>query len=273
MNNPETNKKEEILKLSKSVFQDLCKVIDDEKQSDRYLDHFELIPDNIEHSAVIFSINPSSTDIDTLNRPPDPCFIHFVYDEIKNRSLKIRQVTNGWNHGRNMHRLCYPSYFRRIYELFDQTTFYPMYCSSYYNQSWLFNVDHLKDEDKETLKRIENNDIKNFFICLDLIPYKQTNSVKIFQALKSNPEILKKLNRLLLLKIMYLRPVYTLIFLKRAERDFEETIHKINGNIKVFPFLSRYMSYQKYQVIKQIVEASLSAYKLPEDSNKWSYIG
>ena len=67
--------------------------ISDKEIDNRYVDTFDIIPENISSSALVISINPSSSDLDK-NQDPSPCYLHFIPNEIKSLRKDLMPVLN-----------------------------------------------------------------------------------------------------------------------------------------------------------------------------------
>ncbi len=256
---------------SRSIFEEISIKLYGVIDNDRYLDHFHLIPQTVDRSILILGINPSSADINKGNEPA-PVFIHHIPQVVKNKSTEIMEVTSSWNHGREGKKFCYSTYFNRIYTLFENTLFYPMWTSREYNERWELLVDNLKTRDIAVLRKLENRNIKLFTIVSDLIPIKETDSAKLFAVLDANPQIIQKLNTLFELKVRYLNPVLTVIFLQKADEYLAETLKKITGDLMIFPFV-KYLPKIKYLAIKEKIEQRLhKKYLISNNAEKWDYI-
>ncbi len=263
--------KRKIKNLSYEIFKKLSILLYGKIDTRRYLDHFDLLPTKITNSILVLGINPSSADL-TRGREPDNCYVHYVYSELKNKSPEIQRVTDRWNHGRNGKRFCYPSYFNRIYNLFNAVSFFPLYVSREYNDKWIPKAANIGNDDKRTLRKFENDSISNFIIIHDLIPIKETDSKKVFSALQKNPCIVDKLNELLELKMRYLNPKLTIIFLKQADDYFLHTLNKVSSEIVVYPFI-KYLSAEKYQKIKKEIKTRIGPeFTLSSKTSKWDYV-
>jgi hypothetical protein len=309
--------KDEIELLSRELFNKCIEVaigekIDEEKyypemnKEERYIETFSQLPnsDRIESSALIMSINPSSSDLDgknnATNKSPAPCYLHYIPDELKNidKLGPYKNIINSWNSGSKGKRLCYPGYFGRIYKLFEETSYYPLFASKFYNDSWIDDVksnishsDLLQSEDNEAIEFMESDAIRKFIVIIDLLPLKETDSKKVGVVLKN--EVVKGMVvNLLKLKIQYLQPKLSLLLFKSIEKDLLQIVEdifqncdlinldldeidkvKIDENSKFYlkSGFIRYMSRDNWNKIKEKVN-----YVLGKDFNelkqKWDYI-
>jgi len=263
--------RKKVSKLSFEIFSEISNELYGELRPERYLDHFDLVPTNISSSVLIMGINGSSTDVDTKKRNSDPCYVHFIPESLKTKSREIRLVTNNWGHGESMKKFCYPGYFGRIYNLFENTTYYPLYVSEDYNQRWMPLVNSVDKKDKFILSRIENPKIHDFIIIQDLIPFKETNSQIIISVLNRREDIVEGLNTLLQMKIKFLKPRLTIIFLKKANSYFGEVIKNLDCDILVFPFI-KYLAQAKYLEIQKTIVKRIGVNQAINMNKKWDYV-
>lgn len=86
------NKRKEIINKSEELHKAIIKIgikkgvfsagISEKEIKNRYVDIFDVLPDNIASSILVLSINPSSSDIDK-GETPSSCYLHYIPKEIK----------------------------------------------------------------------------------------------------------------------------------------------------------------------------------------------
>lgn len=285
------NKRKEIIKKSEELHKAIIKIgikkgvfsknITEQEIQNRYVDIFDVLPDNIASSVLVLSINPSSSDIDK-GETPSPCYLHYIPQEIKLlRPDLAKDAIEKWNGGKKGKRFCYPGYFGRIYKLFEETDYYPLYVSSQFNENWIkivesqsFDTDLLTPKDKEALKVLENDTKKKYIIITDLIPVKETDSKNILKII-DDENIKKLIIELLKLKIQFLNPKYTLLLFKGVQKDLLSLIDELfesvglNENNSAKSGFIRYMKEEKLMELKNKMNLGIQYSNL---SDKWDYI-
>jgi hypothetical protein len=199
---------------------------------DRYVDVFDVMPENISSSVLVISINPSSSDLDN-NQEPSPCYLHFIPDEIKALRTDLKPILNTWNGDKFGKKLCYPGYFRRIYKIFQNTDYYPLFVNKEYNDNWINALRNstsyrhlLSEEDLIALRALENRCLTKSIIISDLIPLKETDSSKV-NLIINDPEVRGLIIELLEKKIKFLKPDFALIIFKRLQKDLMGNIQSL----------------------------------------------
>ena len=199
---------------------------------DRYVDVFDMMPENISSSVLVISINPSSSDLDN-NQEPSPCYLHFIPDEIKALRTDLKPIFNTWNGDKLGKKLCYPGYFRRIYKIFQNTDYYPLFVNKEYNDNWIKALENsnsysdlLSEEDLFALRALENSSLSKSIIISDLIPLKETKSSKV-NLIMNDPEVRRLIIELLEKKIKFLKPDFVLIIFKRLQKDLMPNIQSL----------------------------------------------
>ena len=258
--------------------------ISDKEIEDRYVDIFDIIPENITSSALVLSINPSSSDLDK-NEEPSPCYLHYIPNEIKLVRNDFKSILNTWNGGKNGKKLCYPGYFNRIYKLFQNTDYYPLYVNKRFNDNWLKIIKNSKtyenlmtEEDLKVLKTIENNGLTKNIVISDLLPLKETDSSKV-NVIMQEKEVRDLTLELLKLKLQLLNPSFVLILFKGIQKDLLNNIQSLftevgfNDSNSVQSGFIRYMPENKLSLIKVKINNKLGvAFQDDNLLEKWSYL-
>jgi hypothetical protein len=258
--------------------------ISDKEIDNRYVDTFDIIPENISSSALVISINPSSSDLDK-NQDPSPCYLHFIPNEIKSLRKDLMPVLNSWNSGKNGKKLCYPGYFNRIYKLFQNTDFYPLYVDQEYNDNWINNLREsnnyknlITEEDQVVIKTLENKSLTKKIVITDLIPLKETDSKKV-KIIMEDAQIVNLTLELLRLKIKLLKPEFTLILFKGVQKELMNNINHLFNEVgfddsnSVKSGFIRYMPESDLLEIKNKINNKLGM-NFQDDSlhEKWKYL-
>jgi hypothetical protein len=267
--------------IEKGIFpKNIC----EKEIEDRYVDVFDIIPENISSSVLVISINPSSADLDS-NQEPAPCHLHFIPEEIKAIRKDLKPILNSWNSGKNGKKLCYPGYFNRIYKLFQNTDFYPLFVDKQYNENWIKLLNDsdvyntlITEEDQKAIKALENKDLSKKIVITDLIPLKETDSKKVNKIME-DAEVKCLTLELLSLKMELLNPQFSLILFKSIQKELmsniDELFNKVDfdhSNLLKSGFI-RYMPESKWLNIKDTINSKLGT-KFPDEmlSDKWSYL-
>ncbi len=251
---------------------------------DRYVDVFDVLPENISSSVLVISINPSSSDLDK-NKEPSPCYVHYIPEEIKDQRIDLKSSFNTWNGGKSGKKLCYPGYFSRIYKLFQNTDFYPLYVNKDFNDSWV-NIlrnsrtysDLLSKEDLVALRALENNNLTKNIIISDLIPLKETDSSKV-NLIMSDPIVRGLTLELLKKKMEFLNPEFALILFKGIQKELMVNIQSLftdagfDDSNSVKSGFIRYMPEGNLVEIRNKINKKLGL-SFPDDrlSEKWNYL-
>jgi len=284
------NLKTEIINKSKELHKRCIEVgiqkgifphdLSEKKIKDRYVDVFEVMPENISSSVLVISINPSSSDLDN-NQEPSPCYLHYIPDEIKAHRIDLKPILNTWNGGKLGKNLCNPGYFGRIYKIFQNTDYYPLLVNKEFNDNWL-NVfrdsDLLSEEDLVALRSLENRNLTKSIIISDLIPLKETDSSKV-NLIMSDPTVRHLTIELLEKKIEFLNPKFALILFKGVQKELMVNIQTLfsevgfNDSNSLKSGFIRYMPESKLIEIRNKINNVLGL-RFPEEnlSDKWSYL-
>lgn len=251
---------------------------------DRYVDVFDIMPENISSSVLVISINPSSSDLDK-NQEPSPCYLHCIPEEIKTHRIDLKPILNTWNGGKFGKKLCYPGYFSRIYKLFQNTDYYPLFVNKDYNDNW---VDILRNsntynnllskEDLVALRTIENKNLTKNIIISDLIPLKETDSSKVLMIM-SDPVVKDLTLELLKLKMQLLKPEFALILFKGIQKELMANIQSLFSDVgfddsnSVKSGFIRYMPESNLIEIRNKINKKLG-FRFPDEnlSEKWNYL-
>lgn len=267
--------------IEKGVFSNS---ISDKEIENRYVDIFDIIPENISSSALVISINPSSSDLDK-NQEPSPCYLHYIPNEIKSLRKDLKPILNSWNSGKYGKRLCYPGYFNRIYKLFQNTDFYPLYVDQEYNDSWIRTLREsniyknlITEEDQKVIRTLENKSLTKKIVITDLIPLKETDSTKV-NMIMQDAEIMNLTLELLRLKMEFLKPEFSLILFKGIQKELMNNIEHLfnevgfdNSNSVKSGFI-RYMPESVLLEIKYKINNKLGKNFHDETlSEKWNYL-
>ncbi|MBM3169235.1 MAG: hypothetical protein FJZ76_08160 [Bacteroidetes bacterium] len=259
--------------------------LSENEKEDRYVDVFDMMPENISSSVLVISINPSSSDLDN-NQEPSPCYLHFIPDEIKALRTDLKPILNTWNGDKFGKKLCYPGYFRRIYKIFQNTDYYPLFVNKEYNDNWIkelkknskSNNDLLSEEDLFALRALENRSLSKSIIISDLIPLKETKSFKV-NLIMNDPEVRKLIIELLEKKIKFLKPDFALIIFKRLQKDLMPNIQSLfseagfdDNKLEKSKFI-RYMPESELLEIKNKINRVFGI-RFPDESlsDKWNYL-
>lgn len=251
---------------------------------DRYVDVFDMMPENISSSVLVISINPSSSDLDN-NQEPSPCYLHFIPDEIKALRTDLKAILNTWNGDKLGKKLCYPGYFRRIYKIFQNTDYYPLFVNKEYNDNWIKALENTKsysdllsEEDLFALRALENRSLTKSIIISDLIPLKETDSSKV-NLIMNDLGVRRLIIELLEKKIKFLKPDFALIIFKRLQKDLMVNIQSLfseagfdDNKLEKSKFI-RYMPESELLEIKNKINRVFGL-RFPEEnlSDKWSYL-
>lgn len=251
---------------------------------DRYVDVFDMMPENISSSVLVISINPSSSDLDN-NQEPSPCYLHFIPDEIKALRTDLKPILNTWNGDKLGKKLCYPGYFRRIYKIFQNTDYYPLFVNKEYNDNWIKALENsksycdlLSEEDLFALRALENRSLTKSIIISDLIPLKETDSSKV-NLIMSDPMVRHLTIELLEKKIEFLNPKFALILFKGVQKELMVNIQTLfsevgfNDSNSLKSGFIRYMPESKLIEIRYKINNVLGLRFLDESlSDKWNYL-
>lgn len=251
---------------------------------DRYVDVFDIMPENISSSVLVISINPSSSDLEK-NQEPSPCYLHSIPEEIKTHRIDLKPILDTWNGGKFGKKLCYPGYFSRIYKLFQNTDYYPLFVNKDYNDNW---VDILRNsntynnllskEDLVALRTIENKNLTKNIIISDLIPLKETDSSKVIMIM-SDPVVKNLTLELLKLKMQLLKPEFALILFKGIQKELMANIQSLFSDVgfddsnSVKSGFIRYMPESNLIEIRNKINKKLG-FCFPDEnlSEKWNYL-